>query len=162
MTEQFKLKRRLINLRDILPPEFPEIVCLCGGTRFKKEFISENFRLTMEGKIVLSVGFFSHADAAIYTPTEEVEEKRAVDQLHFRKIDLSDRVHVINPTQLQCNVCESWFRVTSDGVIHPTCNCGIRPEGAYAIPRPYIGWSTQNEIDYAIQGGKIITYLEEH
>ncbi len=94
MTEQFNLKRRPINLRDILPPDFPEIVVLCGSTRFKKEFISENFRLTMEGKIVLSVGFFSHADAAIYTPTEE--EKKAVDQLHFRKIDLADRAHILN------------------------------------------------------------------
>jgi hypothetical protein len=38
----------------------PDIVCLCGSTRFHDEFQKANYRLTMEGKIVLSVGFFVH------------------------------------------------------------------------------------------------------
>jgi hypothetical protein len=73
----------------------PRIVCLCGSTRFKQQFIEANFRETMAGKIVLSVGWFSHADAEVYAPTEE--EKRALDELHLRKIDLADEVLVINP-----------------------------------------------------------------
>jgi hypothetical protein len=71
------------------------IVCLCGSTRFKQEFIRANFRETMAGKIVLTVGWFSHADGELYTPTEQ--EKRDLDQLHLRKIDLCDEVLVINP-----------------------------------------------------------------
>lgn len=69
-----------------------EIVCLCGSTRFKDEYRAENARLTMEGKIVLSVGLFGHADDVELTDGE----KEALDELHKRKIDLADRVHVIN------------------------------------------------------------------
>lgn len=37
-------------------PETPEVVCLCGSTRFKNTFQEENERLTRDGKIVLTVG----------------------------------------------------------------------------------------------------------
>lgn len=73
----------------------PRIVCLCGSTRFKAEFIEANYRETMAGRIVLSVGWFSHADGHVYTPTEA--EKAALDELHLAKIDLADEVLVINP-----------------------------------------------------------------
>jgi hypothetical protein len=72
----------------------PKIVCLCGSTRFKQEFINANFRETMAGRIVLSVGLYSHADAEVYTPT--ADEKLALDELHKRKIDLADEVLVLN------------------------------------------------------------------
>lgn len=72
----------------------PLIVCLCGSTKFKQQFIEANFRETMAGKIVLSVGWFSHADGSIYSPSEE--EKKALDELHLRKIDLADEVLVLN------------------------------------------------------------------
>lgn len=72
----------------------PRIVCLCGSTRFKKEFIEANFRETMAGKIVLSVGWFSHADAEVYTPT--AAEKAMLDRVYLRKIDLADEVLVLN------------------------------------------------------------------
>lgn len=70
----------------------PEIVCLCGSTRFKDEFVEENERLTLEGKIVLTVGIFGHADDVEF----DDDEKEMLDALHKRKIDLADRVHVIN------------------------------------------------------------------
>lgn len=72
----------------------PVIVCLCGSTRFKQAFVEANFRETMAGKIVLSVGWFSHADTSVYQVSED--EKRALDELHLRKIDLADEVLVIN------------------------------------------------------------------
>lgn len=72
----------------------PTIVCLCGSTKFKEEFIKANFTFTMEGKIVLSVGWFSHADKLVYYPTEE--EKKMLDELHCRKIDIADEVFIIN------------------------------------------------------------------
>ena len=71
----------------------PEIVCLCGSTRFEETYREENERLTREGKIVLSVGVFGHADDG---PDLSEDEKAALDELHERKIDLADRVHVIN------------------------------------------------------------------
>lgn len=74
---------------------FPEVVCLCGSTRFKDEFIQRNFEETMRGNIVLTVGFFTHADSHVHAPT--LEEKEALDRLHKRKIELADRVVVINP-----------------------------------------------------------------
>lgn len=72
----------------------PRIVCLCGSTRFKEEFIAANFRETMAGRIVLTVGWFAHADAAVYVPTPA--EKRRLDELHKRKIDLADEVLILN------------------------------------------------------------------
>lgn len=79
---------------------FPEIVCLCGSTRFKDEFIAENERLTLAGKIVLAPGCFSRstpeqASAGIFAGFT-TEQKDALDDLHKRKIDLCDRVFVLN------------------------------------------------------------------
>lgn len=77
----------------------PEVVVLCGSTRFYDEFQEANYRLTMEGKIVLSVGFYPHAKAK-HGHGEGVghdsAEKIALDELHKRKIDLADRVLVLN------------------------------------------------------------------
>lgn len=69
-----------------------EVVCLCGSTRFKKQYRAENRRLTMQGKIVLSVGLFGHADGHEFTE----QEKEMLDAVHKDKIDIADRVHVIN------------------------------------------------------------------
>jgi len=74
--------------------EKPKIIYLCGSTKFKQQFIDANFKETMNGHIVLSVGWFSHADGKIYYPTKE--EKERLDELHKRKIDLCDEVFVIN------------------------------------------------------------------
>jgi hypothetical protein len=41
----------------------PEVVTLCGSTRFYDAFQQANYDLTMQGKIVLSVGFYPHAKA---------------------------------------------------------------------------------------------------
>ena len=75
-------------------PEFPEVVCLCGSTRFKDAYRAENKRLTLEGKVVLSVAFFGHADGEAVAISGA--EKERLDAVHKRKIDLADRVHVIN------------------------------------------------------------------
>jgi len=74
--------------------QVPTIICLCGSTRFKQEFIDANFRETMKGKIVLTVGCFGHADKSVYFPSQK--EKFMLDELHKRKIDLSDEILVLN------------------------------------------------------------------
>jgi hypothetical protein len=77
----------------------PRIVCLCGSTRFYEQFQEANYRLTMAGVIVLSVGFYPHATAE-HGHGEGVghdsAEKLALDELHKRKIDLADEVYVLN------------------------------------------------------------------
>jgi hypothetical protein len=72
-------------------PQRPPIVVLCGSARFHDEFQEANYRLTMAGSIVLSVGFHPRAGVG-----PDSDEKVALDELHKRKIDLADRVHVLN------------------------------------------------------------------
>lgn len=75
----------------------PKIVCLCGSTRFHKEFVEQNYNETMKGNIVLTVGFFAHSgDAHGGHIGITSEQKIKLDELHKRKIDLADEVLVIN------------------------------------------------------------------
>jgi hypothetical protein len=87
------------RLRPLVRPGFPEITVLCGSTRFYDAFQQANYDLTMRGEIVLSVGFYPHAKAE-HGHGEGVghdsAEKVALDELHMRKIDLADRVFVLN------------------------------------------------------------------
>ena len=70
-----------------------KIITLCGSTKFKDEFISEQKRLTLEGNIVISVGLFGHSgDNEVWSETT----KPMLDDMHKRKIDLADEIFVIN------------------------------------------------------------------
>lgn len=68
------------------------VVCMCGSTRFKRAWISENARLTGEGNIVLSVGLWGHHERK----EPDTETKTRLDVLHLRKIDLCDWVWVLD------------------------------------------------------------------
>lgn len=70
-------------------PDRPEIVCICGSTRFVTEMRAANCDLTFAGVIVVAPG---EADEVVTD-----EQKAALDALHLRKIDLADRVLVVNP-----------------------------------------------------------------
>ena len=77
----------------------PDIVCLCGSTRFYEAFQQANYDETMAGRIVLSVGFYPHATTATGHGEgvgHDSAEKIALDELHKRKIDLCDEVFVLN------------------------------------------------------------------
>ena len=77
-------------LNDNMPK--PTVACLCGSTRFKDAYIAQNERLTLEGRIVLSVGLFGHGRPVPLTDAE----KAKLDALHLRKIDLADEILVLN------------------------------------------------------------------
>jgi hypothetical protein len=79
----------------------PKIVCLCGSTRFYEYFQRKNYELTMEGVIVLSVGFYPHAQQEVHHESVgcTAEQKEKLDELHKRKIDLADEVFVLNVGQ---------------------------------------------------------------
>lgn len=68
-----------------------KVITLCGSTRFKDDFERINKELTLAGNIVISVGAFGHAGD---TFTEE--QKVMLDDIHKRKIDMSDAIYVIN------------------------------------------------------------------
>jgi hypothetical protein len=73
-----------------LPDKFPKIVCLCGSTRFKDEFMKQYAELSDRGCIVLTV-------ARCIPEKDEVKAtKLKWDELHKRKIDLADEVLVLN------------------------------------------------------------------
>jgi hypothetical protein len=67
----------------------PEIVCICGSAWFLTEMRMANRELTFSGVIVVAP---SEADES---PTPE--QKIVMDALHLRKIELADRVLVVNP-----------------------------------------------------------------
>jgi hypothetical protein len=77
----------------------PEIVCLCGSTRFTAEMLILQWELTKQGKIVLSWcalpdSYFSGDDKTHIGDQEGVKE--IVDKIHLRKIDLADSVFILN------------------------------------------------------------------
>ncbi len=80
------------SLRAALGRFTAPIVCICGSTRFKQAWISENARLTGEGNIVLAVGLWGHHERV--SPDEATKAK--LDALHLRKIDLCDWVWVLD------------------------------------------------------------------
>lgn len=72
-----------------------KVITLCGSTKFKDDFNRIQEELTLSGNIVISVGLFGHADGRYQTViTDEV--KIMLDDIHKRKIDLSDAIYVIN------------------------------------------------------------------
>jgi len=88
--------KKVETLADILAEEEvkrPKIVCLCGSGRFKEAFEDAEYFETLAGHIVLTIGCNTHdvarsPDLAHYKPM--------LDELHLRKIDLSDEVFVQN------------------------------------------------------------------
>lgn len=84
-------------VRQFAPPGFPTIVCLCGSTRFKDAWYEQTKRLTHEGNIVLGVGDLDTSEAGRTTNVPlDPDLKAKLDELHLRKIDLSDEVLVLN------------------------------------------------------------------
>jgi hypothetical protein len=74
----------------------PQIVCLCGSTRFCAEFRAQNLRLTLAGLIVLTIGCDTKSDGDLFGVTDVVDLKSRLDALHKRKIDLCDWVFVLD------------------------------------------------------------------
>lgn len=77
-----------------------KVITLCGSTRFKDEYMEAQKRLTLEGNIVISVGLFGHAgDNEVWEGMSEdtlTKPKAMLDDMHKRKIDMSDEIFVIN------------------------------------------------------------------
>lgn len=100
----------------------PEVVCLCGSTRFAEQFGEASKAFTLAGQIVLSPGLMGHSGDL---KPEECEighpVKDLLDTLHFRRIDMATKVFVVDVGG-------------------------------------YIGDSTRNEIQYAQEQGKPLSF----
>lgn len=76
------------------------VITLCGSTRFKKQFMEVQKRLTLEGNIVISVGLSGHSgDQEVWDGMDEgtlSKTKEMLDDMHKRKIDMADSIFVIN------------------------------------------------------------------
>jgi hypothetical protein len=96
------MTRYVISPKETLIATFgapiPTIVCLCGSTRFYKDFMEHNYLETMKGNIVLSVGFYPHAVNEMHGEGVGItpEQKEELDQLHLRKVELADEILVLN------------------------------------------------------------------
>lgn len=143
--------RRTIAIR----ASFPTIVCLCGSTRFWREFQAASLRETMAGRIVLSIGAASGTDDEHFgnLPRAEYDRVKAeLDQLHMRKIDLADEVLILDVRRSWCKRCKQFC----DEILFRSSCCNASIE-----MRRYIGESTARELAYARSLGKVVRFLEE-
>jgi hypothetical protein len=76
----------------------PLVVCLCGSTKFVDEYDKQMLRLTLEGKIVLTIGTHRNSDENLARKyANNFKNKKAMlDKLHLHKIDLADEILVLN------------------------------------------------------------------
>jgi hypothetical protein len=89
--------RRLREAEKKQGANFPKIVCLCGSTRFMNAFFETGWDETLKGNIVLSVGVCKHVGTEGGHGAEMLGQDvaDALDELHFRKIDLANEVIVL-------------------------------------------------------------------
>jgi hypothetical protein len=74
----------------------PEIVCLCGSTRFVDTYNEWRKILTYQGKIVLSIEIVTSQSQKNDPQFVNSDLKKMLDELHLRKIDLADTVMFLN------------------------------------------------------------------
>ncbi len=77
--------------------ERPQIICLCGSSRFIEHFAIMAWELEKGGTIALGLHYLPpsyKAAASHQAEAEGVAEK--MDELHLRKIDLADEILVLN------------------------------------------------------------------
>lgn len=76
----------------------PEIITLCGSSRFVAEMAVIAWTLEKEGKITLGLHLLPESyHTQVNDHLAEAEGVSAhMDELHLRKIDISDRIFVVN------------------------------------------------------------------
>ena len=77
----------------------PKIVCLCGSTTHQDAFNDALFTETLAGNIVLTIGVNIRLMKGKFdgkTPEELKDIQDKLSKLHFKKIDISDEILVLN------------------------------------------------------------------
>lgn len=132
----------------------PVIVCLCGSTRFKAAYERLDRQESLAGRVVFSAAGFAHADGLSLSDVD----KRILDEVRKRKIDLADEILVVDEPLWYCPTCKTHgVDVVPVGATGAVCaGCGELPR-----LRPYVDESTRREIEYARGLGKRVRYLSE-
>lgn len=80
----------------------PKVICLCGSSKYPEDHMEAMMVETLKGHIVIPMGLYGHADfpkgerEATQDACLDCVTKQMLDELHKRKIDLSDEILVIN------------------------------------------------------------------
>ena len=80
----------------------PEVICICGSTRFADIHAVVRWEFEREGKICLMINYLPewYAKEQGWSGNDHFGEqaglKEMLDELHFRKIDMADRVFIVN------------------------------------------------------------------
>lgn len=74
----------------------PKVVTLCGSTRFVEYFNEYRMKLTLQGEIVLGIELVVPQTHQQDPQHSDYETKIMLDELHKRKIDISDYILVLN------------------------------------------------------------------
>ncbi|MFD0710516.1 hypothetical protein [Paenibacillus sp. GCM10027626] len=69
-----------------------KVITLCGSTKFKKQFEQANAYLTLQGNVVIGLAFFEQSEGFQITH----EQAELLGNIHFKKIDLSDEIFIID------------------------------------------------------------------
>jgi hypothetical protein len=128
----------------------PIKVCLCGSSRWPREFESATEAETRAGKIVLSVGLFGHQQGI----DMQGDLKKMLDNLHLHKIIEADEVLVLNRPVVECQDC-GYLDERLTAVECRSCRS--------LLLRRYnrIGESTAREIAFARSRGKRVRFRYE-
>lgn len=86
-----RIARRAMTGPSIVRVHQPEVVTLCGSIRFAAEHLAAHRRLSLEGRMVLLPALPVPGDDLLPADVE------LLATLHRQKIDMSNRVHVVNP-----------------------------------------------------------------
>jgi len=110
----------------------PNIICLCGSTRFIEIFAVKTWELEREGNIVLGCTLLPTWYCDVPDHFGEVTgTKEQCDQLHLRKIDLADQVLVLN---VEGYIGESTRNEIKYAEAHGKPVCYLEPRAAAARP----------------------------
>jgi len=76
----------------------PEIICICGSSKFVAEMAIFRWELEKSGKVItLGLHLLPLSYIKVRDHGAENEGIAAImDELHFRKIDISDKVFIFN------------------------------------------------------------------
>lgn len=84
-------------------PKRPKIICICGSTRFADLHAIKRWEFEKDGKaICLTINYLPMGYARKMGWSghnhfgEQAGNKKILDKLHLRKIDLADEVFVLN------------------------------------------------------------------
>lgn len=100
----FDAKKEYKNQSNVLVQDLekeedkPKVVCVCGSTRFAELFMITRWELEKQGTITFGINilpdnYFAESNSH---GAEQEGVKEILDELHKRKIDLSDEVFILN------------------------------------------------------------------